>query len=139
MFDVGFWELLVMAVIGLLVLGPERLPRAARQLGRWLSAARRTASQLRWQIEREIDLGDQQRRQPSASGQNASADRAAASSASGAESAAGPTEARDTAPSPEQSERAAEAGPAEPEPAADPEPSTADQRPADGMPRDREG
>jgi len=67
MFDVGFWELLVMAVIGLLVLGPERLPRAARQLGRWLSTARRTASQLRWQIEREIDLGDQQRRQRSGS------------------------------------------------------------------------
>jgi len=65
MFDVGFWELLVMAVIGLLVLGPQRLPRVVRQLGRWLAAARRTAAQLRWQIEREIDLGEH--REPEAS------------------------------------------------------------------------
>jgi sec-independent protein translocase protein TatB len=56
MFDIGFWELLVLAALGLLILGPERLPRVIGQLGRWLRQARRTASQLRWQIEHELDL-----------------------------------------------------------------------------------
>ncbi len=58
MFDVGFWELLVIAGLGLLILGPERLPRVVGQLGRWLRQARRTASQLRWQIEHELDLSE---------------------------------------------------------------------------------
>ncbi len=56
MFDIGFWELLVLAGLGLLILGPERLPRVVGQLGRWMRQARRTASQLRWQIEHELDL-----------------------------------------------------------------------------------
>ncbi len=56
MFDIGFWELLVLAGLGLLILGPERLPRVVGQVGRWLRQARRTASQLRWQIEHELDL-----------------------------------------------------------------------------------
>ncbi|MCC5867919.1 MAG: twin-arginine translocase subunit TatB [Gammaproteobacteria bacterium] len=58
MFDVGFWELLIIAGLGLLILGPERLPRVVGQLGRWLRQARRTASQLRWQIEHELDLSE---------------------------------------------------------------------------------
>lgn len=58
MFDVGFWELLIIAGLGLLILGPERLPRVIGQLGRWLRQARRTASQLRWQIEHELDLSE---------------------------------------------------------------------------------
>ena len=58
MFDIGFWELLVLAALGLLILGPERLPRVISQLARWLRQARRTASQLRWQIEHEVDLSE---------------------------------------------------------------------------------
>jgi len=55
---IGFWELVVLFVIGLLILGPERLPRVATQIGRWVGRARRTANQLRFQLEREIALAD---------------------------------------------------------------------------------
>ena len=58
MFDVGFSELVLLFVIGLLILGPERLPRVASQLGRWIGRARRTAHQLRMQIEREMTMND---------------------------------------------------------------------------------
>jgi sec-independent protein translocase protein TatB len=55
---VGFSELVVLFVIGLLILGPERLPRVATQIGRWVGKARRTANQLRYQLERELALAD---------------------------------------------------------------------------------
>ena len=61
MFDVGFWEIVLIFGLGLMILGPEKLPRVAAQLGRWVGRARRTASQLRYQLEREIDLGDKPR------------------------------------------------------------------------------
>jgi Tat protein translocase TatB subunit len=63
MFDVGFWEIVLIFGLGLMILGPERLPRIASQLGRWVARARRTASQLRWQLERELELKDQNRPQ----------------------------------------------------------------------------
>ena len=56
MFDVGFWELLLIFGLGLIFLGPERLPRVASQVGRWIGRARRTAGQLRRQLEQEINL-----------------------------------------------------------------------------------
>lgn len=58
MFDVGFTELVLLFVIGLLVLGPERLPKVASEIGRWVARARRTATQLRRQLEREIELAE---------------------------------------------------------------------------------
>jgi sec-independent protein translocase protein TatB len=61
MFDVGFPELVLVAVIGLLVLGPQRLPKVAAEIGKWVGRARRTASQLRRQLEREIELEDVER------------------------------------------------------------------------------
>ncbi|SRR5690554_4520300 len=64
MFDAGFSELLLIFVIALLILGPERLPRVAAQLGRWIAKARRTANQLRWQLEREVALDEVYRAQP---------------------------------------------------------------------------
>ena len=56
--SVGISELALLFVIGLLILGPERLPRVASQLGRWIGRARRTANQLRYQLEREVTLAD---------------------------------------------------------------------------------
>ena len=54
MFDVGFLELIVIFVIGLLVLGPERLPRVARTLGLWLGRAQRMFETVKAEVSREI-------------------------------------------------------------------------------------
>lgn len=51
MFDIGFWELALIAVIALIVLGPERLPGAARTLGLWVGRARRYTEKLRVELE----------------------------------------------------------------------------------------
>src|SRR5262245_11514790 len=58
MFDIGPGELVLVAIIGLLVLGPQRLPKVAAEIGKWVGRARRTASQLRRQLEREIELSE---------------------------------------------------------------------------------
>ena len=54
MFDIGFFELLLIGVVGLLVLGPERLPRAARMAGLWMRRARATWYSVRSELEREL-------------------------------------------------------------------------------------
>jgi sec-independent protein translocase protein TatB len=54
MFDVGFWELAVIGVVALLVIGPERLPRVARTAGLWLGRARRFVSSVKADIDREL-------------------------------------------------------------------------------------
>ncbi len=54
MFDIGFWELTLIAVIGLIVLGPERLPVVARTLGRWIGRAKGYARGLTSELEREV-------------------------------------------------------------------------------------
>ena len=54
MFDVGFWELVVVAVVALVVIGPERLPKAARVAGMWLGKARRTLASVKSEIDREL-------------------------------------------------------------------------------------
>lgn len=61
MFDVGFWELAVIFVVGLLVLGPERLPRVAQQLGEWAGKARRMARLLTTQLQDEMNAVDPRR------------------------------------------------------------------------------
>lgn len=67
MSGVGFSELLILFVIGLIVLGPERLPRVANQLGTWLGQARRMTRVMKRQLEDELDLdGKQTRIQPPA-------------------------------------------------------------------------
>ncbi len=54
MFDVGFVELLLVAVIGLLVLGPEKLPGAIRTAALWLGRLRRSLNEVKRDISREI-------------------------------------------------------------------------------------
>jgi sec-independent protein translocase protein TatB len=54
MFEAGFLEMLLIAVIGLLVVGPERLPKVARQIGTWIGKLRRFVSTTRQDLEREL-------------------------------------------------------------------------------------
>jgi len=52
----GTSELLLLFVVGLLVLGPERLPKVASRVGRWIALARREVNRMHRQIERETAL-----------------------------------------------------------------------------------
>ncbi len=54
MFDVGFQELILIGVVALIVIGPERLPKAARIAGMWLGRARRTLANVKHEIDREM-------------------------------------------------------------------------------------
>lgn len=54
MFDIGFGELLLIAVVALVVLGPERLPKAARFAGLWVRRARAQWHSVRSELEREL-------------------------------------------------------------------------------------
>jgi sec-independent protein translocase protein TatB len=54
MFEAGFLEVLLIAVIGLLVVGPERLPKVARQIGTWIGKLRRFVSTTKQDLEREL-------------------------------------------------------------------------------------
>ncbi len=58
MFDVGFWELAIIGVVALLIIGPERLPAAARTAGLWLGKARRMLSDVKADINRELKEQD---------------------------------------------------------------------------------
>ena len=55
MFDIGFFELLFITIIALLVLGPERLPSTARAVGSWVGQAKRMMKQLSVELDREIE------------------------------------------------------------------------------------
>lgn len=61
MFDVGFSELLVIAVVALLVLGPERLPKAARFAGLWVRRARAQWNSVKAEFERDLADDDLKR------------------------------------------------------------------------------
>src|SRR5690242_18595016 len=56
MFDIGFSEILVIFILALIVLGPEKLPRVVREVGRWVGRARAMARQFQDQLEEEVDL-----------------------------------------------------------------------------------
>ncbi|MBK5965511.1 twin-arginine translocase subunit TatB [Thiocystis minor] len=58
MFDVGFSELILVAVVALLVVGPERLPKVARVAGMWLARARRSLVAVKQEIDREMKAGE---------------------------------------------------------------------------------
>lgn len=54
MFDIGFWELTTIAVIALLVIGPDKLPGVARTAGKWVGRARRFVGDVKTDIDREL-------------------------------------------------------------------------------------
>ncbi len=58
MFDFGFWELAIVMVVALLVVGPERLPALAGQIGRWVGKAKRMIESVRSDIESEIKAAE---------------------------------------------------------------------------------
>jgi sec-independent protein translocase protein TatB len=58
MFDIGFSELLVIGVVALVVIGPERLPKVARTVGLLLGRAQRYVSDVKSEIHREIELDE---------------------------------------------------------------------------------
>ena len=62
MFDIGFSEIMVVAVISLLIMGPERLPETVRTLSLWLGRVRQFVSSAREEIEDEVGI-DEIRRQ----------------------------------------------------------------------------
>ncbi len=61
MFDIGFLELAIILVLSLLVLGPERLPKAARTVGYWFGKARRYIDSMKSQVEAEFDSAEVKR------------------------------------------------------------------------------
>ena len=58
MFDVGFSEIMVIAVVALIVIGPERLPKAARTLGHLFGRLQRYVNDVKSDINREIELDE---------------------------------------------------------------------------------
>ncbi len=62
MFDIGFPEFFIAAVVALVVLGPQRLPAALRTLGLWIGRLRRSYYNVKTEVEREIGM-DEVRRQ----------------------------------------------------------------------------
>lgn len=54
MFDIGFSELLIVGIVALIVLGPERLPKAARFVGLWVRRARAQWDSVKSELERDL-------------------------------------------------------------------------------------
>jgi sec-independent protein translocase protein TatB len=61
MFDVGFWELAMIGLIALVVIGPERLPRLARTAGLWLGRMKGFVTSVKADIDRELKQEELQR------------------------------------------------------------------------------
>jgi len=89
MFDIGFSELCLVALIALLVVGPKRLPETVRAWGHWTARARQAIQTLQREVEQELDLeevqriGQEYRRDRSPGSNKAGSDRAPRPSGSG--------------------------------------------------------
>ena len=62
MFDIGFSELIIVFVVGLLILGPERLPHAARTAGLWVRKIRRSINSVQREINAQLDQEELQQK-----------------------------------------------------------------------------
>lgn len=60
MFDIGFWELVLIGVIALFAVGPDRLPGFVRECGEWLARLRRMIYTARRELQNELKLHEQQ-------------------------------------------------------------------------------
>jgi sec-independent protein translocase protein TatB len=58
MFEIGFWEMVLVAVVTLVVVGPERLPSLARDVGLWLNRARRVVTDIKAEVDLELQIAD---------------------------------------------------------------------------------
>lgn len=58
MFDIGFWELMVIGVIGLVVLGPERLPVAMRTIRDWIGSVRQFSQNVKSELSEELRINE---------------------------------------------------------------------------------
>ncbi|CAM3182138.1 Sec-independent protein translocase protein TatB [Moritella viscosa] len=56
MFDIGFWEIVVISVLGLLVLGPERLPVAIRTVSTWVKTIKGAANSVKEELSHELKI-----------------------------------------------------------------------------------
>mgnify|MGYP000179798195 CR=1 FL=1 len=56
MFDIGFWELLLISIIGLVVLGPERLPVAIRTVRGWISGVKTFSNNVKTELTEELRI-----------------------------------------------------------------------------------
>lgn len=62
MFDIGFWEMVVIAVVALLVIGPKELPALIRGVSTWMSRARRVAGEFKAEFTREVAKAEEIKR-----------------------------------------------------------------------------
>lgn len=60
MFDIGFWEMVLVGVVALVVFGPERLPRVARETALWVRKARSMVASVKQDIDHELQLHELQ-------------------------------------------------------------------------------
>jgi|TARA_B100001123_G_C15118397_1_gene950326 sec-independent protein translocase protein TatB len=56
MLDIGFWEFALIGIVALVVVGPERFPGMARTTGQLIGRAKRAMRELRYELERDIEL-----------------------------------------------------------------------------------
>ncbi len=56
MFDVGFWELSLIGVVALVVVGPEKLPSLVSEAGKWAGRARGTVRDLKYDLQRQAEI-----------------------------------------------------------------------------------
>ena len=62
MFDIGFWEIMVIAVVALLVVGPDEFPTMVRNVSGWISKIRRFMSDTKDELDREFTKADELKR-----------------------------------------------------------------------------
>ncbi|MEM7465264.1 MAG: Sec-independent protein translocase protein TatB [Pseudomonadota bacterium] len=58
MFDVGFWEVSLIAIVALVVVGPERLPSLVNEAGKWAGRARATARDLKYDLQHQAEIDE---------------------------------------------------------------------------------